>query len=311
MKKLIFAFLIAATTPLTAFAWKAMSVNYWPMPRIYISHEMPTLEEARAEALSRCQTAAVSTMTGPENCRPYGSAISGETAVVVHGENGLIWASSNEPKEALSRAMANCKKVSTTCVPFAATHSSHVRFTGIAFSQTHGFFAYTREVTQERANEKVLSMCEKRTNAKCDLKKMGMMELQISYAVAVSEDGVNHTIQRGETPERAQRQAILTCEAENKKTCVAANYFNPVSNVWEGGLNKAQLADLSEIQRTAQLNVERLREQHFRSTRAEHPNVRSQPQARQSAPKRDMGPCIETRVYKGHEADVIRTPGCN
>jgi len=310
MKKLFLALFITALTPLSAFAWKAMSVTYSPVPLVYTSHEMGTQEEARNEAQKRCRSAAVVMRTGPENCRPFGQAFSGETVVVVHGENGLVASNSKEPKEALAMAMLDCRKVSRTCAPLAAAHSNQVRFAGLAFSQTHGYFAVTNEPTQEAANAKVLSICEQYTKGECGSRMMGMMHIETSYAVAVSADGANQTLQRGTTTDSAQRNAIAKCEAETKKKCLASSHFNPVTNTWVGSLTKAQVATLAEVQKDAQRNSQRLFEHHARTTQAEPPAARAQPQERKSAPKQDMGPCLETRVYRGHEADVIRTPGC-
>jgi len=83
-----------------------------------------------------------------------------------------------------------------------------------------------------------------------------------------------------------------------------------VFNGWNDPFNKAQWSDIDAIRDAGTRNWEALLEKFKQANQSRVGSpAQSEPGSREVS-KPDMGPCMETRVYRGHEADVIRSPGC-
>ena len=306
MIKLILTLLVATLTPISSFAWKAMSTSFYPIHNVYISDEHGDEASALEQAMARCKALAVN----GGSCKPLARPYSAEVAVVMHGEVGLSVGYGKDPEKAMKAARDECRRLSKSCIPLTADGSREVRYAAVAFSPTAGYFAHTGASSQEDANKKVLAFCEGRTQGPCELTNFGNMAARGTYAVAVTADGKHETIVRNGNSEIAQNDAIKKCERDNKQACAASEKFRPVFNGWNDPFSKAQWSDIDAIRDAGTRNWEALLEKFKLANRSNVGSpAQSEPSTREVS-KPDMGPCMETRVYGGHEADVIRSPGC-
>jgi len=306
MIKLILTLLVATLTPISSFAWKAMSTASYPIHIVYISDEHGDEATAMEQAMSRCKAFAIN----GGSCKPLARPYSAEVAVVMHGEAGLSVGYGKDPEKARNAARDECRRLSRSCIPLTADGSKEVRYAAIAHSPTAGLFSHTGALSQEDANKKVLAFCEGRTQGPCKLANLRNMGARGTYAVAVTADGKHEYIVRNGNSEIAQNEAIKNCELENKQACAASEKFRPVFNGWNDPFSKAQWSDIDAIRDEGTRNWHALLEKFKLANRSKAGSpAQSEPSTREVS-KPDMGPCMETRVYRGHEADVIRSPGC-
>lgn len=308
MKKIILTLLVATLTPVSALAWKALVVNPFREGVIYQSPELDSAEEAARYALEECRKMSMGFNGTKNNCKPLGRPFSAEVAVVMFGDPGFSVGYGPSPKKALAAGQIECAKISKRCHTYAAFESWQTRHAAIAYSATLGYFAHANAASQDEANEKVLALCARVSGGQCALKNFDRMSWIGTYAVAVGNGGTHQQIERATSQEMAQSDALRECEKATKQACSLSTNFAPVFNGATRLLSKEQINELRAIDnagskyRTAL--QDRLRGEPTSSGTA------GQEAPRASAPKPDKGPCMETRVYKGHEADVIRSPGC-
>lgn len=306
MTKLILTLLVATLTPISSFAWKAMSTSFYPIHNVYTSDEHGDEASAMEQAMARCKALAVN----GGSCKPLARPFNAEVAVVMHGEAGLSVGYGKDSQRAMNAALGECSRLSKSCIPLTADGSKEVRYAAIAFSPTAGYFAHTGASSQEDANKKVLAFCVGRTQGQCKLSNLKNMAALGTYAVAVTADGKHEYIVRTGNSEIAQNDAIKKCEVEFKQACAASEKFRPVFNGWNDPFTKAQWADIDAIRDAGTRNWEALLEKFKLANQSKVGSpAQSEPSTREVS-KPDMGPCMVTRVYRGYEADEIRSPGC-